>query len=288
MTTLSILVVSVLFFLCFGIRIVKQKTEYIVERFGKFHRVLRPGFRVIIPIVDTVRSVANLQIQSLDVDAKPKTKDNIFVTIPVRVQYIISDSVKATYELDFPEKQMSDYISNSLRATINTMDLDEIFGGKDEIEFNIQEDLRDNFEQYGFQIRNVLVDDPILPKDMENAYNDVRVAERKQQEAEFLGEAEKIKKTKSAEADASASVIRAEGYAQTRDIIAKGQKKSMEAFQGTDMNSVDAANFMITLEKLSTLKDISKSGTMILADTQSEDIKEGAITSSMVKELAKH
>ena len=176
---------SIFIFLCFGIRIVKQQTEFIVERFGKFQRVLTPGFHLIIPIVDRVRSVANLQVQSLDVDAKPKTKDNIFVTIPVRVQFAISNSVKATYELDFPEKQMSDYISNSLRSTINTMNLDDIFGGKDEIEHKIQEDLRDNFEKYGFKIRNVLVDDPVLPKEMEHAYNGVRVAERKQEEAEF-------------------------------------------------------------------------------------------------------
>ena len=85
-----LLIILVIAFILPGFFVVQQQTNAIIERFGKFNRIAKPGLNWRIPLVDRIAGKVNLRIQQLDVQVETKTKDNVFVKIVVSVQYYAS------------------------------------------------------------------------------------------------------------------------------------------------------------------------------------------------------
>ena len=129
--SLAILIVGAIFALFVLVTILKTMytvrtyTAGVVERFGKFNRVAQPGLHLLAPYAETVRFV-DLQVQQADVSVETKTKDNVFVTIPVSVQYqVLSDKVfEAYYKLNSPRKQIESYVFNSILGHVPTLTLE--------------------------------------------------------------------------------------------------------------------------------------------------------------------
>ena len=86
--------------------VVNQQTNHIIERFGKFHKVATPGLNFKIPVVDRVAKKVPLRIMQLDSMVETKTMDNVFVSIPVSVQYRVQNVVDSYYRLANPERQI--------------------------------------------------------------------------------------------------------------------------------------------------------------------------------------
>ena len=84
---------------------VRTATAGVVERFGKFDRITRPGLHVLIPFAERVYFV-DLQVKQAQFSVETKTRDNVFVQIPVSVQYqILDDKIyDAFYKLSSPQK----------------------------------------------------------------------------------------------------------------------------------------------------------------------------------------
>jgi regulator of protease activity HflC (stomatin/prohibitin superfamily) len=103
----------------------------------------------------------NLQLQEIRADVSVKTKDNAFMTLPVKVQYRASDdlvgAVKAHYELEKPEAQISSYVLNNVRQTASGMDMVELYANRNSMENQVQTSLSERFARYGYIIENVLV-----------------------------------------------------------------------------------------------------------------------------------
>ena len=111
----SLIIALVLFS---GLFIVKQQSSAIVERFGRFLVVRRPGLHIKIPLVDKIAGRLSLRILQLDVIVETKTKDDVFVKLKVSVQYkVIEEKVfDAFYRLDFPQDQITSYVFDVVRA----------------------------------------------------------------------------------------------------------------------------------------------------------------------------
>src|ERR1035441_9427196 len=72
---------------------VRTYTAGVVERFGKFDRIVQPGLRVLLPFAESVYFV-DLQVKQAQFQVETKTRDNVFVQIPVSVQYqILPDKI---------------------------------------------------------------------------------------------------------------------------------------------------------------------------------------------------
>src|SRR3546814_11419786 len=84
---------------------------------------------------------------------------------------------------------------------------------------------------YGYEIRAVLIDDPRPTPEMISAFNEVLASQRRLEAAQNDGEAEKIKRTQSAEASAAAMTITAGGIAESTGILAEGNPKALAAFR---------------------------------------------------------
>src|ERR1700756_2606220 len=80
----------------------------IVQRMGKFARVAGPGLNWKTPYLEAVVQRLSMKVQQFDVQVETKTQDNVFVQIPVSIQYkVIPDAVEAAfYKLSDPVNQI--------------------------------------------------------------------------------------------------------------------------------------------------------------------------------------
>ena len=137
-----------------GFFVVKQQTVAVVERFGKFDRVCPPGLHWRIPLVDRIAGRPSMRIQQLDVQVETKTSDNVFVLTTVSVQFhvLAKQVVAAFYRLDNPERQITSYVFDQVRAEIPKLELDAVFARKDDVAVAIKRELSEG--DGGLRIRH--------------------------------------------------------------------------------------------------------------------------------------
>ena len=225
--------------------IIPERQSWVIQRLGKFNRIAQPGFKLRIPIIESVASKENLRIQQLDVDVETKTNDDVFVILKISVQYrIIGNKVyEAFYELDDPHGQIASYIFDEVRAEVPKLPLDDVFARKDDIAIAVRDNISAQMEQYGYKIVKTLITD-INPDELVKAsMNKINAATREKEAAIQEAEAEKIRIVKRAEAEADSKRLSGEGIAKQRLEIVRGFKESVEDFQKA-LQEVDPQEIM--------------------------------------------
>ena len=248
--------------------IVKQHTVAVIQNFGRFSRIAKPGLNFKIPFVENIAGSLTMRIQQLDVKAETKTKDNVFVHITVSVQYFVKpDKVyEAFYRLENPEMQINSYVFDVIRARVPRIEIDRLFEEKEEIAKAIKEELNETMTDFGFEIMNSLVTDIDPAANVKNAMSEINAAQRMKQAATEKAEAEKIMKVKSAEADAESKALQGKGIADQRMAIVEGLKESVEDFQSgvAGTTAQDVMNLVLMTQYFDTLKDIGEKSNTIL------------------------
>lgn len=252
------------------------KRAKVIERLGKpLNNARMPGLSLKLPWpFDRVVGVVNLQLQEIGADVSVKTKDNAFMTLPVKVQYRASNdaagAVRAHYELENPEQQITSYVLNSARQTASGMDMVDLYQNRDAIEKQVQEALEEQFVQYGYTIENVLVDEPQPSPEVRDAFNRVIASQREKEAAQNIADAKRIELVGIAEAEKQSKKLQGEGIADMRDAIAKGLETSIK--QLSEVMTPEQALWLITdTNRLDTLGSAATHGNMILVDMQSND-----------------
>jgi regulator of protease activity HflC (stomatin/prohibitin superfamily) len=242
---------------------VRTYTAGVVERFGKFNRIAQPGLHLLVPWCETVRFM-DLQIRQADVNVETKSKDNVFVTIPVSVQYqVLPDKVfEAYYKLSSPQKQIESYVFNSILGHVPTLTLDEAFEQQAQISAAVKRELDAVMSEFGYNILKALVTDMVPDAKVKAAMNDINAAQREQTAAQARGEAEKILKVKQAEAEAQSKALQGEGVAKQRQAIIQGLQASVEQFQTAVEGSTarDVMSMVLLTQYFDTLRDIGTAG----------------------------
>ncbi len=244
---------------------VEQQSAAIVERFGRYRRTAHAGLSIKIPFIEGIRQRVNLKVQQLIVEVETKTKDNVFVKMPVAVQYHVTEGREADsiYKLEDHQTQIESYVLDVVRAKVPTLTLDEAFEKKDDVGNEVKQQLGDSMRTYGFTIDNALVRDVDPAENVKNAMNEIQTQQRLQVAAAAKGEAEKIIAVKNAEADKETKKLQGEGVAAEREAIAEGIKKSTEMLVEASGGQVDAAQAMTTLlmtQYFDTLRTIGVQG----------------------------
>lgn len=267
-----ILFLLIVWFLLTGIFIVKGKTAAILETFGKPHKSARlPGlhFKFPAPITLVVARV-NLQLQEIEANVSVKTKDNAFMTLPVKVQYRVEiemdGPIKAHYELEHPEQQITSYVLNNVRQTASGMEMVELYANRDVMEEQVQGALRERFAQFGYRIENVLVDEPQPSQEVRDAFNRVIASHRLKEAAENEAAAARIKLVGVAEAEAKSKALQGEGMAQMREAVAKGLENAMERMTKSGLSSQDAIRFLTDTNRFDTISNAATHGNVIIID----------------------
>ncbi len=256
--------------------IVKGKTAAIIETFGKPKKnALMPGLRIKAPWpIQVVVAVINLQQQEVSSDVSVKTKDNAFMTLPVKVQYRASDdssgSVKAHYELENPEQQITSYILNNVRHSVASMDMIELYANRDKMENDVETTLTEQFARYGYNIVNVLVDEPQPSAEVQISFDKVISSKRLKEAAKNEADAHRIRLVETAKAEAESKKLQGEGIAQMREAIAKGMEQSIATMTSSGLSSEQAIAFLNDTNRLDTITTAAAHGNMVLVDTKGD------------------
>jgi regulator of protease activity HflC (stomatin/prohibitin superfamily) len=242
---------------------VRTYTAAVVERFGKFNRIVRPGLHVLIPYAERVYFV-DLQVKQAEFAVETKTHDNVFVQIPVSVQYqILDDKIyDAFYKLSAPQKQIESFVFNSILGHVPKLSLDETFEQQSGISVAVKTELDSTMSGFGYNILNALVTDIDPDTKVKDAMNDINAAQRAQVAAQARGEADKILKVKQAEAEAESKALQGKGIAAERQAIIDGLRASIENFRESVPGSTaeDVMALVLLTQYFDTLRDIGTKG----------------------------
>jgi regulator of protease activity HflC (stomatin/prohibitin superfamily) len=246
----------------------------IITRFGRYLRSAQAGLNWKFPFIDKLEGRMSLRVNQMSLTMETKTRDNVFVTIPISVQTRVRpEKVNAAYySLTDPEAQIKSYVEQVVLGHVPGMTLDEVFASQSSIAAAVKHELDVDMAAFGFEIVNVLVTDIIPDAKVKSAMNDINAAQREQVAATARGEAEKILVVKKAEAEAESKALQGQGIANQRRAIIEGLRGSIEDFQKAlgDASAKEVMQLVLVTQYFDTLKSIGesdKTNTLFLSHT---------------------
>jgi regulator of protease activity HflC (stomatin/prohibitin superfamily) len=268
----------------------------VITRFGKFLRVAEPGLNWKWPFIDSVAGRISLRVNQITLTMETKTKDNVFVTIPISVQNRVRPEkiYDAFYKLSNPVEQIQSYVEQVILGHVPGMTLDEVFASQSGIAAAVKQELDADMAAFGFEIVNVLVTDIVPDSKVKSAMNDINAAQREQVAANARGEAEKILVVKKAEAEAESKALQGRGIANQRKAIIEGLQGSIEQFQKVvqDASTSEVMQLVMVTQYFDTIKSIGKNdktNTLFLSRSPAavRDISDQILQSMLTAERAK-
>ena len=293
---LLIALVIVLYVVLASFFTVRTAQVAVITRFGKFLRVAEPGLNWKVPLFDSVAGSVSLRVNQITLTMETKTKDNVFVTIPISVQNMVRpDRVyDAFYKLSDPTAQIKSYVEQVILGHVPGMTLDEVFASQSSIAAAVKKELDADMSTFGYEIVNVLVTDIVPDEKVKAAMNDINAAQREQVAANARGEAEKILVVKRAEAEAESKALQGQGIANQRRAIIEGLQSSIEQFQKVveGASAKEVMQLVMVTQYFDTLKSIGESGktnTLFLSHSPSavKDVGDQILESVLVAGQAK-
>jgi len=267
----------------------------VLTRFGKFLRVADPGLNWKRPFFDAVAGKVSLRVVQISLTMETKTKDNVFVTIPISVQHRVRPEkvYDAFYRLSDPTGQIKSYVEQVILGHVPGMTLDEVFASQSSIAAAVKQELDADMATFGFEIVNVLVTDIVPDEKVKSAMNDINAAQREQVAANARGEAEKILVVKKAEAEAESKALQGQGIANQRKAIIEGLQTSVEQFQKAveGASSKEVMQLVLVTQYFDTLKSIGendKTSTLFLSHSPAavKDVSDQILQAMLVANKA--
>ncbi len=188
----SIFIFGVLFLVIFGlgIRIVFEYKRGIKFRFGKYIKTLKPGFRWIIPFVETLQ-IVDIRIITINIlSQEVMTEDNVPCSIDGVLFFKITDPEKAVLEVEEYNFAITQLAQAALRDVCGKVELDTILSKREEIGKNIQSIVDLETEDWGVRIIDVKIKDIQLPENMRRMMASQAEAERSRRARIILAKAE--------------------------------------------------------------------------------------------------
>jgi regulator of protease activity HflC (stomatin/prohibitin superfamily) len=295
-SVLTFLGVVLLFIILGSFFTVQTAQVAIITRFGRFLRVADPGLNWKWPFIDSVAARMSLRVNQITLTMETKTKDNVFVTIPISVQNRIrpEKAFDAFYKLSNPAAQIQSYVEQVILGHVPGMTLDEVFASQSGIAAAVKQELDADMAGFGYEIVNVLVTDIVPDSKVKSAMNDINAAQREQVAATARGEAEKILVVKKAEAEAASKALQGEGIANQRKAIIQGLQGSIEQFQkvvgGTSTSEV--MQLVLVTQYFDTIKSIGeldKTNTLFLSHSPGavKEVADQVLQSMLIADRSK-
>ena len=292
MISLSIfLIVLALVFVAKGVIIVQQAEVVIVERLGKFDRVLQSGFNFIIPVLEAPRAIdwkvtqkgfdgstysiiqkrTKIDLREAVYDFPRQnviTKDNVSISINALLYFQIVDPKSAVYEIQNLPDAIEKLTQTNLRNLVGQLDLDESLVSRDKINHELRAILDEATNKWGVKVNRVELQDIIPLADIQSAMEKQMKAERDRRaailEAEGLkksavlkAEGEKEAAINRAEGEKQANILRAEGVAQARILEADGEKEAIQRIINALADKGQPDKYLIAMKYLETMKTIT-------------------------------
>ncbi|UNY99038.1 slipin family protein [Zhouia spongiae] len=220
-----IIFIFIIAFFLLGIRIVFEYKRALKFRFGSYVKVLNPGFRWIIPFIETTQFV-DMRVITINIPAQEiMTQDNVPCKINGVLFYKIINATQSILEVENYDFAISQLAQASLRDVCGKVELDTILSKREEIGNNIREIVDAETKDWGITVLDVKIKDIELPENMKRSMANQAEAERSRRARIILADAEKQAAQALLEAgeliDKSPSSIKLRLYQTLADIAAE-------------------------------------------------------------------
>ena len=190
MNLLLIIGAAIVLFILGGIRIIFEYNRALKFRFGKYINTLQPGFRWIIPFIETIQ-IVDIRVITFNIDSQEvMTEDNVPCSIDGVVFFKIDDPIKAVLEVEEYKFAITQLAQAALRDVCGKVELDTILSKREEMGKNIKAIVEKETKEWGIMVIDVKIKDIQLPENMRRMMANQAEAERSRRARIILALAE--------------------------------------------------------------------------------------------------
>jgi regulator of protease activity HflC (stomatin/prohibitin superfamily) len=236
-----------LLILLVSIRQVNQYERGVTFTLGRFTNIKQPGWRIVVPIFQSMHKV-DIRVKAVDVpEQKAITKDNIPVGVNAVIYYKVSEVDKAYLEVEDFFIAVSQLAQTTMRNIVGEVELDELLSGRDKISQRIREIVEETSNGWGVTVSNVELKDVILPPDMERTIAKQAEAEREKRAVIIQSQGE---------------VLAAENMAKAAGILAGSQGalhlRTLQTINDVSSDESNTIIFALPIEVLHAVEGFNK------------------------------
>lgn len=229
------------------IRQVKQYQRGVMFTMGKFTGVKQPGWRIVIPIFQSMYKV-DMRVKAVDVPSQEAiTRDNVSCKVNAVIYYKVRDAEKAIIEVENFFYAVSQLAQTTMRNAVGETTLDQLLTNRDEISKKIEEVVDKASDPWGIEVISVELKDVILPENMKRTMAKEAEAEREKRAVIIKAEGE---------------VVSAENMAKAANMLAEAPGAlHLRTLQSVNDLSSDQSNttiWMLPMEVLRAMEGMTK------------------------------
>jgi regulator of protease activity HflC (stomatin/prohibitin superfamily) len=293
--TIATFIVAMLVVLVFeGVRIVPQQNAWVIERLGKFHRVLEPGLELIMPFVDRVAYKHSLKEVPLDVPEQVCiTKDNTQLAVDGIIYFQVVDPRLASYGTSNYVIAISQLAQTALRSEIGKMELDKTFESRDEINHKVVSVLDEAGRTWGIKVLRYELKSLTPPESILRAMQAQITAEREKRAVIATSEGKRQQEINIADGQRQAAILESEGQKQAQINKAAGEAGAIELVANATANAVrvvataiegpgglSAANLKVAGQYIEAFGNLAKVGNTLIIPSDLANVA-GLVSSAM-------
>jgi len=213
-----------------GVVIVPQQMAWVVERFGRFDKVLEPGLRFLIPGVQRVRYVYSLKEEAISVPSQSAiTRDNVSISIDGVLYVKVTDAYKAAYGVEDPHYAVTQLAQTTMRSEIGKLTLDTMFEERENLNSAIVAAINVAAGDWGISCMRYEIRDITPPRAVRAAMEMQAEAERRKRALILDSEGEKMAEINIANGKKLSRVLASEALMQERINTGIGEAEALKA-----------------------------------------------------------
>ena len=269
-----------------SVKIIGQAEVMVIERLGRFNRVARSGFNLLIPFIERPKSIdvrffeadvtgqkrllarttnrIDLREQVLNFPSQPViTKDNVTIDIDAVLYYRVADPQKATYSIQNLPYALETLTRTTLRNIVGDIELDQTLASRDVINKRMRDVIEEAALSWGVDVTRVELQAIEPPRDIQQSMELQMRAERERRAAVTNAEASKRaqilesegsreSQIRKAEGEKEAAILRAQGLAEARLAQANAEAEAIRKIAGS-LPDGQAAMYLLGMKYLEAL-----------------------------------
>lgn len=240
-----------------SVKIVPQANAGIVERLGRFNRVLGAGLTILIPFVDRLRPLIDMRERVVSFPPQPViTEDNLVVSIDTVIYFQVTDPKSATYEIENYIQGIEQLTVTTLRNVVGGLDLEQTLTSRDSINAALRGVLDDATGKWGVRVNRVELKAIDPPPSVQESMEKQMRAERDKRAAILTAEGEKQSQILTAEGARQAEILVAEGDAQAAVLRAQGEAEAIQKVFNA-IHEANADDRVLAYQYIQQLKEIA-------------------------------